>query len=387
MEKVYILGGLRTAIGKTDGYFKKMLPEDLTARVLNALLVKYNLDSTDIDQVILGNAVGPGGNIARLSLLKAGWEHSIPATTIDFQCGSALSSINLAAALIMSGQADVLVAGGLESTSLEIKKKLDKNDPRFQENSDFLERAFFSPAEIGDPDMGIGAENVAELYDNISREEMDRWAINSHQKALRAQQHGLLDDIILPVKNTRNEIIDKDEGIRKSISCKLLKRLRPVFKEKGKITAGNSCLTHDGAAAVILVSERFLNRNDLKAEAEFIKGSAKGVDPNLSPMGPVPVVKDILAGENLNTVNLDAVEINEAFAVKILACSQELGLDLAKVNILGGALAYGHPYGASGAIILLHLLQALKKNKGRYGLAAMGVAGGQGVGTLIKKIG
>ncbi|MEC9489913.1 MAG: thiolase family protein [Halanaerobiales bacterium] len=386
MGKVYILGGLRTAIGKTGGYFKKMLPEDLTAEILNALLEKYKLEAADIDQVMLGNAVGPGGNIARLSLLKAGWPLSIPATTIDFQCGSALSSINMAAALIKSGQSEIIVAGGLESTSLEIKKKLNKNDPRFQEKSDFLERAFFSPAEIGDSDMGIGAENVAELYDNISREEMDRWAIKSHQKALRAQQTGLLDDIIFPVKNSRNELIDQDEGIRKNISYRLLKRLRPVFKDDGKITAGNSCLTHDGAAAVILVSESFLKKYDLEADAEFIKGSAKGVDPNLSPMGPVPVVKDILAGENLNTSNLDAVEINEAFAVKILACSQELGLDLAKVNILGGALAYGHPYGASGAIILLHLLQSLKKINGQYGLAAMGAAGGQGVGTLIKKI-
>ncbi|RAK11085.1 acetyl-CoA C-acetyltransferase [Halanaerobium saccharolyticum] len=387
MKKVYILGGLRTAIGKTGGHFKKMLPEDLTAEVLNALLEKYKLEAADINQVILGNAVGPGGNIARLSLLKAGWPLSIPATTIDFQCGSALSSINMAAALIKSGQSEIIVAGGLESTSLEIKKKLNKNDPRFQEKSDFLERAFFSPAEIGDPDMGIGAENVAELYDNISREEMDRWAIKSHQKALEAQQTGLLDDIILSVKNTRNELIDKDEGIRKNISYKLLKRLKPVFKKEGKITAGNSCLTHDGAAAVVLVSEAFLKENNLKAEAEFIMGRDRGVDPNLSPMGPVPVVREILAENKLNTSNLDAVEINEAFAVKILACSQELGLDLAKVNILGGALAYGHPYGASGAIILLHLLQSLKKINGQYGLAAMGAAGGQGVGTLIKKIG
>ena len=387
MEKVYILGGLRTAIGKTGGNFKKMLPEDLTAEVLNALMEKYKLDAADIDQVILGNAVGPGGNIARLSLLKAGWPLSIPAATIDFQCGSALSSINMAAALIKSGQSEIIVAGGLESTSLEVRKKLNKNDPRFQENSDFLERAFFSPAEIGDPDMGIGAENVAELYDNISREEMDRWAINSHQKAFRAQVEGYLDDILLPVKNTRNEVIDKDEGIRKNISYQLLKRLRPVFKEDGKITAGNSCLTHDGAAAVVLVSETFLKMNNLKAEAEFIMGSAKGVDPNLSPMGPVPVIKSILAEENLNISDLDAVEINEAFAVKILACSQELGLDLDNVNVLGGALAYGHPYGASGAIILLHLLQSLKKINGQYGLAAMGAAGGQGVGTLIKKIG
>ena len=386
MGKVYILGGLRSAIGKTGGYFKKTLPEDLTAQVLNALLEKYNLNAAEIDQVIMGNAVGPGGNIARLSLLKAGWPLSIPATTVDFQCGSALSSINFAAALIRSGQCDIIIAGGLESTSLEIRKKLNKNDPRLKKNSGFLKRAFFSPAEIGDPDMGIGAENVAELYNDISREEMDRLAIKSHQKAFRAQKEGDLDDILLPIKNNRNELIDQDESIRKNISYKLLKRLRPVFKEDGKITAGNSCLTHDGAAAVVLVSETFLKNNNLKAEAEFIISSAKGIDPNFSPMGPVPVVKDILKREKLNISDLDAVEINEAFAVKILACSQELGLDLNRVNILGGALAYGHPYGASGAIILLHLLQSLKKINGSYGLATMGAAGGQGIGTFIKKI-
>lgn len=386
MEKVYILGGLRTAVGKTGGFFKKMLPEDLAAEVLKALLLKYDLDAADVDRLIMGNAVGPGGNIARLSLLKAGLPLSIPAVTVDFQCASALSSINTAAALIKSGQCDLVIAGGLESTSLEVRKKLNKNDPRFKEERDYIKRAFFSPAEIGDPDMGIAAENTAELYDDISREEMDRWAIKSHQKAFRAQDEGYLDEILLPIKNKRNKIIDRDQGIRKNISYKLLKRMRPVFKEDGKITAGNSCLTHDGAAALILVSESFLKKKALKAEAEFIKGSARGIDPNLSPMGPVPVVKDIIAEENLNISELDAVEINEAFAVKILACSRELSLNLDKVNILGGALAYGHPYGASGAIILLHLIQALKKIKGHYGLAAMGAAGGQGIGTLIKKI-
>lgn len=386
MEKVYILGGLRTAIGKTGGCFEKMLPELLAAKILEVLPNKYNLEAVDIDQVILGNTVGPGGNIARLSILKAGWPLSIPAVTIDFQCGSALSSVNMAAALIKSGQADVIAVGGLESTSLEIRKKLNKNDPRFAKNKDFLKRAFFSTSKIGDPDMGIGAENVADLYNNISREEMDRWAINSHQKAYQAQNEGYLDDILLPIKNTQNEVIAHDQGIRKNISYKLLKRLRPVFKENGKITAGNSCLTHDGAAAVILVSDSFLKKNGLKAEAEFIRASSKGVDPNLSPLGPIPVIKDILQQEKLAVSKLDAVEINEAFAIKILACSQELDLSLNKVNILGGAIAYGHPYGASGTIILLHLLQSLKKVKGNYGLAAMGAAGGQGVATLIKKI-
>lgn len=386
MENVYILGALRTPIAKTGGYFKKMLPEDLSAEILNALLLKFKLKAADIDQVILGNAVGPGGNIARLSLLKAGWPVSIPATTLDFQCGSALSSINMAAALIASGQAEAVIAGGLESTSLEIRKTLHENDPRFNENSGFLKRAFFSSQEIGDPDMGIGAENVAELYNNISRKEMDKWALRSHQRAFQAQKDDDLAEILVPIKNSSSKLISKDEGIRKNISYKLLKRLRPVFKKDGKITAGNSCLTHDGAAAAILVSERFLKNHNLKAAAEFICGSSKGVDPNLSPLGPIPVFKDIINSEKIKLSDLDAIEINEAFAIKILACSQELALDLDKVNILGGALAYGHPYGASGAIILIHLLQALKKIKGKYGLAAMGVAGGQGVGTLIKKL-
>ncbi|MCK8816168.1 thiolase family protein [Natroniella sulfidigena] len=383
MEEVYILGGLRTPIGKTGGNLKELLPEKMAAFILNQALEKYNLEAEVIDEVILGNAVGLGGNIARLSLLEAGWPLEIPGTTIDFQCGSALSAINLGANLIKAQQKDFVIVGGVESTSLEPKRQFHEADPRFRRADHFLERAIFSPPSLGDPDMGQGAENVAELK-KISRRAMDRWALKSHQRANSAQQQDILKDIIAPLE-VNGELIDSDESIRPQISSKLLSRMRPVFREDGKVTAGNSCLTHDGAAVIILASQEAIESYNLSPQAKFITGVTVGVDPNLSPLGATAAIKKLLTKQDLTSNSIDAVEINEAFAVKILAALQELEINEEQINILGGALAYGHPYGASGAIILLHLIQTLQKIDGKLGIAALGVAGGQGIASLIER--
>ncbi|AGB40252.1 acetyl-CoA acetyltransferase [Halobacteroides halobius DSM 5150] len=382
MKDVFIIGGLRSPIGKTNGQLKDFLPEKLAANILNQTINKYNLTANKIDEVILGNAVGLGG-LARLSLLEAGWPVRIPGTTIDFQCGSGLSAINLGANLIRSGQAELIVAGGVESTSLEPRRQLNPNDPRFTREDNYLDRAIFSSSSLGDPDMGQAAEKVAQLKD-ISRQAMDQWALRSHQKATKTKQKGLLDEIIAPIKKD-NQKIDSDESIRPNISLKLLERMPPAFVTEGRVTAGNACLTHDGAAVIILASKEAVKEYNLTPEAKFIQGATVGVNPNLSPLGPIPAIKKLLQEKNISITKIDALEINEAFAVKILACLQELNITKNKVNILGGALAYGHPYGASGAIILLHLLQALKEVQGELGITSLGVAGGQGIATLIRR--
>lgn len=383
LQRVYIIGGLRTPIGKTGGALKAFLPEQLTAHLMNELLEKYNLSNNCIDELLLGNCIGPGGNIARLSLLQAGWPLSIPASTIDFQCGSGLKAIEIAASLIQSGNHDMIVAGGAESTSLEPNKQYHPNDPRFQGADVFYKRAQFSPLSLGDPDMIQGAENVAEKL-AISREAMDNWAVESHLRAVQTKQARILQNIICPLQ-LEEKVIDEDESIRETVSYKLMQRARAVVKSNGKLTPGNSCLTHDGAAIILMASERAMKKYRLCAEAEYLGSSSVGLDPNLSPLGPVFAVEKLLRQKQLSISQIDAIEVNEAFAVKVLAFLQKYDYDSKKINSLGGALAYGHPYGASGAIIILHLLEALKKNNGRKGIATLGVAGGQGIAALLER--
>lgn len=382
MNKAYIIGGTRTVIGKSGGVLTNFLPEQLAALVFNETTRKFNLSPGEIDHVILGNAWGPGGNLARVSILEARWPHNIPGTTVDFQCGSGLSAVSIAANQIMAGQGELILAGGLESTSLAPRKQYNTRDPRFR-GTGFYERAPFSTPEAGDPDTGQAAENLARLMD-ISRLDMDKLALESHKRAYQTQSEGYLNDIVLPI-NSQGKIIYHDECIRPGMRLELLERMPSAFVKGGKVTAGNACLKHDGAAVVLVASERAVRRYNLTPEAVILNHVSAGCDPNLFPLGPVPAITKLLQKAELKLSDIDAVEINEAFAVKVLACSRQLGLSYDKTNILGGALAYGHPYGASGAIILLHLIRALRKIEGRLGIAAIGAAGGQGVSVLIER--
>lgn len=383
MSRVYLIGGMRTPIGKTGGFLKEVLPEKLAAALLNKIIAKYKLSPSDIDQILFGNAVGPGGNIARVSLLEAGWPYDIPALTVDSQCGSGLSAVNLAACQILAGQAELVIAGGVESTSMAPRRQFNSGDPRFQGEDVYFDRAPFSTPAVGDPDIGEAAENLAKLM-NISRTDMDRLALESHRRAAITEKQGLLKDIIVPIA-VSGEIIDTDECIRKSMSLKLLERMKPVFMDGGKITAGNTCLKHDGAAMVLIASEQAVKKYNLKPQA-ILKGTvSSGCDPNLFPLSPVSSIQKLVSKHNLQLMDIDALEINEAFAVKILACTGQLNVSLEKTNMLGGALAYGHPYGASGAIILLHLLKALEQANGRFGIASIGAVGGLGISTLIER--
>lgn len=383
MSQVYLIGGMRTPIGKTGGFLKDLLPEQLASVVLNKIVAHYKVSPHDIDQILFGNAVGPGGNIARVSLLEAGWPYHIPALTVDSQCGSGLSAVHLAASQIIAGQADLIIAGGVESTSMAPRRQFNSGDPRFQGENVYFDRAPFSTPSVGDPDIGEAAENLAKLM-NISRKDMDLLALESHKRAAITQEQGLFKDIITPITSS-GRIIDSDECIRKGMSLKLLERMKPVFMDGGKITAGNTCLKHDGAAVVLIASEQAVKKYNLKPQAVIRGTVSSGCDPNLFPLSPVSSIQKLVTNYNLQLNDINALEVNEAFAVKILACSRQLNFSLDKTNMLGGALAYGHPYGASGAIILLHLLKALEQVNGRFGIASIGAVGGLGISTLIER--
>lgn len=383
MNTVYLVGGVRTPIGKTGGLLKGFLPEWLAARVINEIIWNFDLSPLTIDQVLLGNAVGPGGNIARVSLLSAGWPYSIPGITVDSQCGSGLSALQLAMGQIASGQAELVIAGGVESTSMAPRRQFNQKDPRYQGADVFYENAPFSTPEVGDPGIGEAAENLAAQMD-ISRRAMDVYALESHKRASWAREQGLLEDIILPLEKD-GQVINTDECIRQRLSLALLERMPPAFSSGGRITAGNTCLKHDGAAAVLLASPAAIKKYKLRPAAILHKVVCCGLDPNIFPLGPVYAIRKLISACGMSFDNIAALEINEAFAVKVLACCQELGFSLDKTNMLGGALAYGHPYGASGAIILLHLVKALEKLQEKWGIAAIGAVGGMGNAALLER--
>ena len=383
MNKVFLIGGTRTPIGKTGGILKNFLPEQLAALVMNNVIKKFDISPGEIDLVLLGNATGPGGNIARVAILEAGWPYHVSGITVDFQCGSGLSAVSIATGQIAAGQADLIIAGGVESTSMAPRRQFNPKDPRFQGEDVFYEKAPFSTTNVGDPEMGAAAENLAGLK-NIARADMDRLALESHKRAYSAQNQGLLRDIITPV-DVNGKTIYHDECIRPRMSLELLERMPPAFIKGGQVTAGNACLKHDGAAVCLLASEKTVQKYNLNPEAVVLHTAITGCNPNLFPLGPVSSISKLMQNAGFDLEDIDAFEINEAFAVKVLACAKELGISLDKTNILGGALAYGHPYGASGAIILLHLLKALHKVNGRLGTASIGVVGGQGLSVLIER--
>jgi acetyl-CoA C-acetyltransferase len=376
MNKPVIILAKRTAIGKKGGLLKHIPPEKMAAEVMKSLVSESGIDPAIIDDVILGNAVGPGGNLARLSSLVAGFPMKVPGVTIDRQCGSGLEAINIAARLIQAGAGEVYLAGGVESSS-RAPMKLETFHETGQTRS--FERARFSPNEIGDPEMGVAAENVAELY-RISREEQDRFALGSYEKAVHSLSNGNYHNEIVSIDG-----ISLDESPRININYKrLICRMRPVFKQGGTVTAGNSCGVNDGAAVVLLMAENKAKSLGLKPLLTFIDAVAAGVDPNFLGIGPVPAIRTLLNRNHLSTKDIDLVEFNEAFASQVIASLKELSIPWDKVNCGGGAIAFGHPYGASGAILVTRLCTEMLKFQVKRGVATLGIGGGIGVATLFE---
>lgn len=376
MDNVYILGGLRSYIGVINGMYRHVPAEKLGAAVLRQLLEKYPVEP---DYVICGNGVGAGGNITRLMTLEAGLDNRVPAFTIDVQCGSGLESIAVAAAKIACGDADVVIAGGFESSSTQPRRGYNPNHPDYNGDS-WYSVAKFMPDIHRETVMLEGAEEAA-LKEHITKEEMDRWVLRSHKLAAQAAEQNLLKNIIAPVFGAM-----KDEGIRPRMSQRLLDRMPKVLTGGQYITAANSCLINDGAAFVVLCSQEYLQKRGLVPQAKVLASTACGGDPLISPRTAVAALEKLLVKNNLTEADIDGFELNEAFAVIDVMFARSFSNSLDKYNVFGGALAYGHPYGASGAIITLHLLESLKQRNCRLGCASVAAAGGVGTALLLESV-
>lgn len=379
MENVWILGGLRSFIGVKNRMYKNVPAEILGAEVLKSVIKKYQINDRDIDFIIGGNAVGGGGNMTRLAALTAGIDVSVPAVTLDLQCGSALEAITEAAAKIESGLANLVLAGGMESSSTQPYRMWNPNHPMYREGETYTV-AQFVPGHQGEQVMLEGAELTA-AAEHVDKAELDPWILKSHHRAAEAAREGILADIQVSVAGST-----KDEGIRPSMSQKFIDRL-PFLLPGGKVlTAANSCLMHDGAAFVVLCSEEYGKSHGLTPKAVFRLGTAAGGDPMMSPKTAVLATEKLLKKAGLDYHEIDTFEVNEAFAVIDALFMRAFPGTEEKYNMFGGALAYGHPYGVSGAMILLHALKALEKNNGRYGVCAVAAAGGVGSAILVERV-
>ena len=382
-QNAYILGGLRSFVGVVNGIYRHIPAENLGAEVLNKLVQKYKIDERAIDFIIGGNGVGAGGNITRLMMLKAGINSNVPAFTIDVQCGSGLESIAVANAKILAGEADLIIAGGFESSSTQPQRSYNKNHPDYKgENSaeNFYSVAKFVPNIHRETVMIEGAELTA-VKEHITKAEMDKWVLKSHALATKAQRENLLKDIVVSVCNS-----NKDEGIRPKMSQKLLDRMGKILPNGKYITPANACLINDGASFVIICSERYINYYNLNPVAKIIGATSCGGNPLLSPKTAITALEKLFSRYNLEERDIDSFEINEAFAVIDVLFERRFAKSVDKYNIFGGALAYGHPYGASGSIILLHLIESLKRQKGNLGCCSVAAAGGVGTALLIERV-
>ncbi len=375
--EAYILGGLRSYVGVVNGMYRHIPAELLGAAVLCQVMEKYQMQQPDY--IIGGNGVGAGGNITRLMALEAGVDEAVPAFTVDVQCGSGLESIAVAAAKIHSGEADVIIAGGFESSSTQPRRGYNPNNPDYAGDS-WYSVAKFMPGIHRETVMLEGAE-LAAKREGIAKAELDEWVLRSHRLATQAREQGLLQGIIAPVYGAT-----KDEGIRPRMSQRLLDRLPKVLAGGEFITAANSCLINDGAAFVVLCSAKYLAEHGLKPQAKVLASAACGGDPLVSPRTAITVLQKLLAKNGLSENDIDDFELNEAFAVIDVLFARSFAQSVDKYNVFGGALAYGHPYGASGGIITLHLLEALRQRGGRLGAASVAAAGGVGTALLIERL-
>jgi acetyl-CoA C-acetyltransferase len=338
-----------------------------------------------VDEVILGNIIqtDPRGNPAREAVLKAGFDIKTTAYTVNKNCGSALKAVSLADMMLKMGGADIIIAGGMESMS-NAPYVLRKARVGYRIGNTICSDLLTDMLE----GMGMTAERVAERY-NITRYEQDVFSVQSQKRAWKAQSSGKFNEEIVPIKvKTKNgeRVFDKDEGIKPDSTVEVLSRLKPVFKPGGTVTAGNSSTINDGAAAVLMMSSQKVKEMEIKPMARVISWASAGVEPEIMGIGPIPAAKKALKTAGLTLSDIDLIELNEAFAAQALACIQELGLDMEKVNVNGGAIALGHPVGATGAVILVKLIYELKRQNKKYGLATMCVGGGQGIAVIIENI-
>ena len=392
MKKVVVAAAVRTPIGTFGGSLKDVPVVDLGALVIKEVLQRGNVPPEVVEEVIFGNVLqaGLGQNPARQAAVKAGLDVSIPAISINKVCASGLKSVNLGAQAIAAGDAEVIVAGGMENMSrapylAEVARWGGRMGNASLVDSMIKDGLWCA---FNDVHMGITAENIAEQF-NISREDQDELALTSQTRAINAIEQGRFKDEIIPVSIPQRKgdpiVFDTDEHPRKGTTLEGLQKLRPAFKKDGTVTAGNASGINDGAAAVVLMSEDKAKELGITPLATIVSHASAGVDPAIMGTGPIPATRKALEKAGLNVGDLDIIEANEAFAAQALAVARELSFDLEKTNLSGGAIALGHPIGASGARIFVTLLyQLLQKGQGK-GLATLCIGGGQGCATVVER--
>jgi acetyl-CoA acyltransferase len=398
VQDAYIVAATRTPIGRSHkGYFKHTRPDDLLAHVLRAVMAQApNLDPAAVEDVIAGCAIPEaqqGLNVARVATVLAGLPKSVGGITVNRFCASGLSAVQMAADRIRVGEADVMIAAGVESMSMV---------PMMGNHPSLAPQIFADTDNLDDYGiaygMGLTAEKVAQQW-RVSREAQDAFALQSHQRAIAAMTAGEFTDEITPLSvqqrsvdletaevhvNTRT--VDIDEGARPDTSLEGLAKLRTVFAARGSVTAGNSSQTSDGAGALLLVSEAALKRYNLKPLARFVSYASRGVPPHIMGIGPIEAIPAALKAAGLTQDALDWIELNEAFAAQSLAVMNTLGLDAEKVNPMGGAIALGHPLGATGAIRSATVIHALQRHQLKYGMVTMCVGMGQGAAGIFERV-
>jgi 3-oxoadipyl-CoA thiolase len=394
MDEAYIVAAVRTPIGRHRGALREVRPDDLAALVLTEVVRRAGVDPATIDDVYLGAANQAGEdnrNVARMAVLLAGWPVTVPGATVNRLCGSSLEAVVQAFRAIRAGEGDILVAGGVESMTRapwvlpKPERGWASGNPTLWDTT--LGWRMVNPrlaARYYPYSMGETAENLAERY-GISREEQDAYALESHRRAVAAQDAGAFAAEIVPVPTPEGEVTT-DEAPRRDTSLERLARLKPAFRAGGTVTAGNSSGINDGAAAVVVMSERAIARTGARPLARIVASGVAGVDPAVMGIGPVGATTQALKRAGWHLEDVDLVELNEAFAAQTLAVLRDLPLDRERVNVHGGAIALGHPLGASGARILTTLLYAMQRRGARRGLATMCIGVGQGIAVLVESV-
>jgi 3-oxoadipyl-CoA thiolase len=399
MKEAVIVAAARTPMGRHSGILKDIRTDDLAAYIIGKMVEKTGIDKDEIEDVYFGctNQAGEDSrNVARNASLLAGLPYTVPGATVNRLCGSGLEAINQAAHAVETDHGDIFVAGGVESMTRgpwvmgKPANPFQRGDIHMYDSSLGWR---FPNKRMGELysliNNGETAENVAEKH-NINREDQDKLALASHQKALQAQKDGRLKDEIIPFEIAQRKgaplVHDKDEGPRSDTTLEILAGLQPAFKKGGSVTAGNSSPLSDGAAALLITTPQKAAQLKLKPLARIVASAAAGVHPNYMGIGPIPATQKALKRAGLTIDQIDLVELNEAFASQVLACCRELGIDLNKLNVNGGAIALGHPLGCSGARMMTTLVHEMNKRGSRYGLATMCIGVGQGIATIVERV-
>ena len=390
-KKVVLAGACRTAIGTMGGTLSTTPAVDLGAIVIKNALERAGVPADQVDHVYMGCVIqaGLGQNVARQASLKAGLPIEAPAVTVNVVCGSGLNCVNLAAQMIQAGDADIVVAGGMENMSMApyalMQGRYGYRMGNAQAVDTMIKDALWDA--FNDYHMGITAENVCEKY-GITREELDEFAANSQQKCEKAREEGKFKDEIVPVeikKKKETIVFDTDEGPRAGVTAESLARLRPAFKKDGIVTAGKSSGINDGAAAIVVMSEEKAKELGVKPMATWVGGALAGVDPKIMGIGPVAATNKLMKKIGMTVDDMDLIEANEAFAAQSIAVARDLKFDESKLNVNGGAIALGHPVGASGCRILVTLLHEMQKRDAKKGLATLCIGGGMGCATVVER--